>query len=108
MRGDRGSVSFIVAVTGLGTFMVAAVTLPTIDRAITDRHRAQVAADMGVLAGAPYAIDGQATACAVAADIVGRNGATMVDCHVVVLDLLVTAEVRARRESARAGPLRTG
>jgi secretion/DNA translocation related TadE-like protein len=79
------------------------------------RHRAQVAADLGALAGARYAVAGQDTACRRAAVIVTRNGARIAGCRLDGLDLVVTAEVAVSgapaglgpaRASARAGPAR--
>ncbi|MCG5444812.1 flp pilus-assembly TadE/G-like family protein [Micromonospora sp. NIE79] len=78
-------------------------------------QRAAVAADLGALAGATRALDGDVVACASAADLVGRNDGRLVGCHLDGLDLLVTVEVaftplpglsRVAAASARAGPVR--
>ncbi len=78
-------------------------------------QRAAVAADLGALAGASRAFDGEAAACASGADIAGRNGSRMVDCRLDGLDVLVTVEVavtplpgltRVAVSTARAGPVR--
>ncbi|MEU1588798.1 Rv3654c family TadE-like protein [Micromonospora sp. NPDC005710] len=78
-------------------------------------QRAAVAADLGALAGAGRALDGDAVACASASDLAGRNDGRMVGCHLDGLDVLVTVEVaftplpglsRVATASARAGPVR--
>lgn len=78
-------------------------------------QRASVAADLGALAGATRALDGDAVACASAADIAQRNAGRMVDCVVDGLDVLVAVEVtftpvpgltRVAASTARAGPVR--
>src|SRR5439155_9730487 len=74
--------------------------------ALTDRHRAQVAADLGALAGARYAVDGVSSACAQAGKVVVANGARLVACQLDGLDLTVTTQVGPARATARAGPLR--
>jgi secretion/DNA translocation related TadE-like protein len=76
------------------------------------RHRAETAADLGALAGAVHAAEGEAAACAEAARIVHANGAELVGCRLDALDATVTAAVRApggwgtASASARAGPFR--
>jgi secretion/DNA translocation related TadE-like protein len=74
--------------------------------AVTDRHRAQVAADLGALAGARYAVDGAGTVCGHAGEIVAANGGRLVKCRLDGLDLVVTAQVGPARATARAGPVR--
>jgi secretion/DNA translocation related TadE-like protein len=102
---DRGSASvwllavgFVIVAVGIGAALVGA--------AVTDRHRAQVAADLGALAGARYAVDGAGAACGHAGDPVVANGGRLVDCRLDGLDLLVTAQVGPARAAARAGPVR--
>jgi secretion/DNA translocation related TadE-like protein len=101
---DRGSatiwllaVGFVVVSIGIAAALVGV--------ARTNRHRAQAAADLGALAGAPYAITGAGTACARAGDIVTANGARLLDCRVDGLYLVVTAGVGPARAAARAGPV---
>ena len=78
------------------------------------RHRAQVAADLGALAGAAHAIEGQEAACAEAARFVAANAGRMSSCTVEGLEIVVQAEVeitsipgppRITRATARAGPV---
>jgi secretion/DNA translocation related TadE-like protein len=102
---DRGSASiwllavgFVVVAVGIGAALVGV--------ALTDRHRARVAADLGALAGARWAVDGADTACERAGGIVAANGARLVACRLDGLDIEVTAQVGPARASARAGPVR--
>jgi secretion/DNA translocation related TadE-like protein len=80
------------------------------------RHQAQVAADLGALAGAARAIEGQDAACAEAARFVTANEGRMASCEVQGLEVVVQAEVevtglpgpaRTARAAARAGPVFT-
>lgn len=107
--GDRGSASvwvlgFALAVVVLGV----AVTL--VGSAFVTRHRAQVAADLGALAGAPSVLRGPETACARAGELVSANGGRLTGCRVDGPDLVVEVEVRAAvgvaHAGARAGPVR--
>jgi secretion/DNA translocation related TadE-like protein len=80
------------------------------------RHRAQVAADLGALAGAGHAVEGVQSACAYAAEIVTANDARLTDCTLDGLDLTVVTVIavspvrgiaRVAHASARAGPVRS-
>ncbi|MGI5525079.1 Rv3654c family TadE-like protein [Micromonospora sp. CA-259024] len=111
---QRGGATVLLLAIGLvlvlfGTFGAAVAAAGMADQ------RALVAADLGALAGAARALGGDTTACASAADIVGRNGGRMVGCRLDGLDVLVTVEVaftpipgltRTAVSTARAGPLR--
>ncbi|WFE50655.1 Rv3654c family TadE-like protein [Micromonospora sp. WMMD1155] len=113
-EGQRGGATVLLLAIGLvlvlfGTFG-AAITVAGLAG-----QRAMVAADLGALAGAAQALDGEATVCASAADIVGRNAGRLVACHLDGLDVLVTVEVaftalpgltRVATSTARAGPVR--
>src|SRR2546430_14504801 len=101
---DRGSASiwllavgFVVVSVGLGAALVGV--------ALTDRHRARVAADLGALAGTRYAVDGAGTACEHAGRIVARNGARLGVCLFAGLFRLGSPSVRPARGGAadRAG-----
>ncbi|WP_030486302.1 Rv3654c family TadE-like protein [Micromonospora chokoriensis] len=110
---DRGGATVLLLAVGLvfvlfGTFGAAIVA------AGMAAQRAAVAADLGALAGAARALDGDAMACASASDIAGRNAGRLVGCHLDGLDVLVTVEVaftplpgltRVAAASARAGPV---
>ena len=107
--GDRGSASVWLLCAGL-VVVSFGLTGALAGAAATGRHRAQVAADLGALAGARYAVDGAPAACARAAAIVAANGARMAGCRLDGVDLVVTAEVPVAgvgtaRGVARAGPV---
>lgn len=108
-EGERGSASVWLLCAGL-VVVAFGLTGALAGAAATARHRAQVAADLGALAGARYAVDGGPTACARAAVIVTANGARMAGCRLDGLDLVVVAEVPVAgvgtaRGVARAGPV---
>ena len=110
MSGDeRGSASVWLLCAGL-VVIAFGLTGALAAAAATGRHRAQVAADLGALAGARYALDGASVACARAADIVAANGAQLAGCRLDGVDLVVVAEVPVAgvgtaRGVARAGPV---
>jgi secretion/DNA translocation related TadE-like protein len=97
--------------------LAAGLAGATVGAAHVARHRAQAAADLGALAGAVHAIEGQPAACARAAEIVTANGARLTSCELAGLDLTVTVAVapppvtglgRPAVATARAGPVRAG
>lgn len=113
-RDERGVA--VVALLGLVAVLVlvAAVSAGTVAIVLAHR-RAEVAADLGSLAGAT-ALQGGAEPCAAAGRIVARHGATMTTCVTQGLVVSVTtavplpaslggAGVSAR---ARAGPQSSG
>ncbi|MET8229645.1 Rv3654c family TadE-like protein [Micromonospora sp. NPDC005298] len=114
MEAERGGASVLLLAIGLvfvlfGTFGAAVAATGMA------RQRAALAADLGALAGAAQALDGDVRACASAGDIAGRNGGRLIDCRLDGLDVLVTVEVtftplpgmsRVTASAARAGPLR--
>ena len=107
--GDRGSASVWLLCAGL-VVVAFGMTGALAGAAATGRHRAQVAADLGALAGARYAVEGAPAACTRAAGIVAANGARMADCRLDGVDLVVVAEVPVAgvgtaRGVARAGPV---
>lgn len=104
---DRGSASICVLFVGM-IISLFGVASAAIGSATTARHQAQVAADLGALAGAARAIWGAGEACGRASAYVAANGALLTECTVDGLDLLVTASVRwhgwSAEATARAGP----
>ncbi|MGX7676766.1 Rv3654c family TadE-like protein [Plantactinospora sp. DSM 117369] len=111
---DRGSATLWLLAMGL-VLVVFSLGAAAIGAARVARHQARVAADLGALAGAVYALDGPDRACARAAVIAAANSARITDCTLDGFDLQVTAEVtveplpgmtRAARATARAGPVR--
>jgi len=110
---DRGAATVWLLAAGLLVVLLGAA-MATAGAAVVARHRAQAAADLGALAGAPFAVGGEEMACREADAIVRANGASLRRCWVEGTDLLVTAEVRpagpamvlgAAHASARAGPV---
>jgi secretion/DNA translocation related TadE-like protein len=83
--------------------------------AVIARHRAQAAADLTALAAAQHIADG--TACSQASALARAMRATVTQCVIENLDVVVTVETsvpfgRLRagpaRAMARAGPVETG
>lgn len=113
-RGDRGAATLWVLAIGL-VFVVAGMAGAAVGAARVAKHQARAAADLGALAGAARAIEGEEVACARAADLVGRNKGRLTRCVVDGLDVVVAVEVRVTplpgitrtaRQEARAGPVR--
>ncbi|MEW2142070.1 Rv3654c family TadE-like protein [Micromonospora vinacea] len=111
---QRGGATVLLLAMGL-VFVVFGTFGAAIVAAGMASQRAAVAADLGALAGAARALDGDAVACASASDLAGRNDGRLVGCHLDGLDVLVTVEVaftplpgltRVAAASARAGPVR--
>ena len=108
--GERGSATVWLLAAGLLTVLVGG-GLAAAGAAVVARHRAQAAADLGALAGAAYGLDGPTSACRRAELIVRANGARMLRCELHGVDVIVTAQVRAKglggyaRATARAGPV---
>jgi secretion/DNA translocation related TadE-like protein len=82
--------------------------------AVVARHRAQAAADLAALAAAGRLASGGAAACASATSVVTSMRATLVDCRVEQLDVIIGVDVRVQlrrwgvgsaRAQARAGPV---
>jgi secretion/DNA translocation related TadE-like protein len=117
LRRDRGSASLWLLAVGL-ILVAGALAAAAIGAARVTRHRAQVAADLGALAGAARVLEGRDVACARAAAYVARNGGRLRSCLVDGLDVQIAVEVpapalpglhgpgRTATASARAGPVR--
>lgn len=110
---DRGAASILVLAIGL---MVVAAGLAgaAVGAARVGRHQARVAADLGALAGAVRAVEGEQVACARAGEFVDANGARLASCRLEGLELVVGVEVsvtplpgllRSATAGARAGPV---
>ncbi|WP_407651498.1 Rv3654c family TadE-like protein [Actinoplanes sandaracinus] len=107
---DRGAASIFVL--GVGLVLVSlGLAGATVGAARVARHQAGAAADFGALAGGRHAVEGEATACAVARHYVEANSARMTGCAVTGLEIVVRTEVAlvvfpASAEAAsRAGPV---
>jgi secretion/DNA translocation related TadE-like protein len=97
-------------VLAVGLVLVAAgVAGAAVGAARVGRHEARTAADLGALAGAQRAVEGQPVACAAAARFVTANGAVMTSCDVQGREVVIQVEVptmgRRARAAARAGPM---
>lgn len=115
-KRDRGAATVWVLASGAMTILVA-LAVSAAGAGIVARHRAQSAADLGALAGAAHAMEGEAAACAGADAIVVANGGRMVRCGLAGLDVSVTVELSpagvaavagSARATARAGPATDG
>ncbi|MET8364138.1 Rv3654c family TadE-like protein [Micromonospora sp. NPDC005194] len=111
---ERGGATLLLLALGL-VFVLVGTFGAAVAAAGMAAQRAAVAADLGALAGAARALDGDAVACASAADIAHRNAGRLIDCLLDGLDVLVTVEVaftplpgltRVAASTARAGPVR--
>lgn len=110
-RADAGFATVFTVVTMLALLVTVAVALQ-LGAAALARHRAEVAADLGALAGALTILDGPARACVRAGEVVASNGADITSCRAEGADLLVTVSVPVRlgplvaaaTARARAGP----
>jgi len=110
---DRGAASIMVL--SIGLFLVAAgLAGAAVGTARVGRHEAQVAADLGALAGAAEAVFGAGVACERAGRFVAANGGRLTSCTVDGLEIVVRVETPVRpmrgllrhaHAAARAGPV---
>ncbi|SCL57612.1 helicase/secretion neighborhood TadE-like protein [Micromonospora citrea] len=112
--GERGGATICLLAVGL-VFVLVGLFGAAVGAAQTARQQARVVADLGALAGAGQALQGEPTACRRAAEIAAANGGSLLACRLDGLDVLVTAEVavtplpglaRVATATARAGPVR--
>lgn len=110
---DRGGASVLVLAMGF-LLLAAGLGGAAVGAARIGRHQAQAAADLGALAGAIRAVEGEPVACDRAAALVAANQARVRSCRVDGLDVVVFAEVtvapmpglrRVALAGARAGPV---
>ncbi|BCJ52841.1 hypothetical protein Asp14428_43160 [Actinoplanes sp. NBRC 14428] len=111
---DRGAASFFVLAVGLAV-VSGGVAGAAVGAARVGRHEARTAADLGALAGAMRAIEGERSACARAAELVAANGARLLSCRLEGMEIVVEVAtpvtplpgltLRATA-AARAGPAR--
>ncbi|MDV7242775.1 MULTISPECIES: Rv3654c family TadE-like protein [Rhodococcus] len=111
-RDECGSAT-VLACFGLAALVVITATLLHLGSAVSVRHRAQSAADLGALAAGVGLARGSESACAVARAVAERMHAEVVDCTVDDWDVVVTVTapmllsslgIRDARAVARAGP----
>lgn len=115
--GDRGAASVWLLAIGL-VFVLAGAFGATVGAAAVAAHRAQAAADLAALAGAPYTVVAPETACARASWMAAANAAELTACDIEGFELVATVRVelnvagsrlpRAATASARAGPIGLG
>jgi secretion/DNA translocation related TadE-like protein len=110
---DRGAASLLLLAIGL-VLVAAGMAGAAVGAARVGRHQARSAADLGALAGAVRVIEGEAVACARAAELVAANGGRLRSCRAESLDIVIEAEVRVTAlpglvrqatAAARAGPI---
>ena len=99
----------------VGLVLVAGgVAAAAVGSARIARHQAEVAADLGALAGAARAIEGAESACAWARRFVVANRGRMTSCELEGLEIVVHTDVTATplpgltghaQAAARAGPV---
>lgn len=94
-RRDEGSATVLVVAVCLVALLLGAA-VSGVGAAVVARHRAQVAADLGALAGADVTL-GRAggQACARAGAVVRAAGARLTDCWVAGTDVLVRTSAPA-------------
>lgn len=110
---DRGSASLWLLALGLALFAASGAGA-AVGAAQVASQRAQIAADLGALAGAARAVEGAEAACARAAELAARNDGQITGCVLEGFTLQITVEVaatglpgweRSAKASARAGPI---
>ena len=99
----------------IGLALVAAgMAAAAVGAARIGRHQARVAADLGALAGAARAVEGEDAACVRAARFVSANGGQVVACRLDGWEIVVQVDVevtpipgmtRHATAAARAGPV---
>jgi secretion/DNA translocation related TadE-like protein len=102
-----------VAIAMVAVLLVITVACVYLGSVVTARHRAQAAADLAALAAAGRLAQGTDAACAHAVAVAVAMQATVADCVVDGLDIVVAVDVTAAmgrlgmgaaRAVARAGP----
>jgi secretion/DNA translocation related TadE-like protein len=101
----------------MAVLLMITVSCVYLGSAIVARHRAQAAADLASLAAAGGLVHGAQAACAQAVVVAEAMGASVTNCTVTGLDVVVAADVSAAlgrlgvgtaRAVARAGPVGSG
>jgi secretion/DNA translocation related TadE-like protein len=68
-------------VGAIGAIVAVLVLLLQLGSAVSARHRAEAAADLGALAAAAYALDGPESACGRAGVVATRMGGLLAECR---------------------------
>ncbi|MET0456072.1 MAG: Rv3654c family TadE-like protein [Mycobacterium sp.] len=113
---ERGSASIVAAAMLTVLVMMTAVGA-AVGSALVARHRAQAAADLAALAAAGSVAAGRQTACDSASSVAEAMKATVAECTLEDLDVVVAVDVpislgrwgiQVARGAARAGPAEGG
>lgn len=114
--GDSGS-GTVLAVGAIGAIVAVMALLLQVGAAVSTRHRAEAAADLGALAAAAYALDGEEDACGRAGVVASRMGGVLAECRLdgwaAVVSVTVDGPVSlvglgSARGVARAEPVPEG
>lgn len=102
-RDDAGNAT-VVAAGIIASLAALCFLLAAVGGALLNAHQARLAADLAAVAGAVahnYGDDG----CAAARQVAELNRAELVACHPEDMDIVLTARVKGKEVTARAGPL---
>lgn len=110
-RDDSGMATVFTCVCVMALLAMTAMALH-FGAAVLARHRVEIAADMGALAGAAVVLQGEQAACDRAAVVVAANNAAVETCVLDGADMLLTVTLAAHLGPfagtaigrARAGP----
>ncbi|GAB2936197.1 hypothetical protein GCM10027047_36020 [Rhodococcus aerolatus] len=114
--GDRGS-GTVLAVGAIGAIVAVMALLLQVGAAVSTRHRAEAAADLGALAAASYALEEEESACGRAGLVAARMGGVLAECRfdgwaavvaVTVDGPVSVAGLGSARGVARAEPVPEG
>lgn len=105
LADDRGS-GTVLAVGAIGAIVAVLALLLQLGAAVSTRHRAEAAADLGALAAASYALDGSKSACGRAGVVASRMGGTLVECRLDGWAAVVTVAVDGPVSMAGLGSAR--
>lgn len=106
-REERGAAT-VITIAFLGLLVLVGAALSVVGAMVAAHREAQSAADLAALAGASTLADGGADGgdpCAAAATVASANGAVLVDCVVVDLDVRTTVVVTGPRWLGQTGDL---
>jgi secretion/DNA translocation related TadE-like protein len=102
---DQGSAS-IWAVGGIAVLFLLAAVILAFGSVVQTRHRVTSAADLGSLAAAAHAPEGESAACARAQWVAGRMGARVTSCRLLGWDVLIEVSGPLPGELERFGAVR--
>ncbi|AZA10167.1 Rv3654c family TadE-like protein [Corynebacterium pseudopelargi] len=100
---DQGSATVVALGIALALSLMLGIIL-AIANTYIQAHKAQVAADMGAIAGAQALAQGQ-WACPKVQEVISANGARMSLCIEEGQDVRVAATVGRQVAQAKAGPI---